>query len=422
MRNPSGRWVERREVGDRRVGRDPARQSASRLRARRMRCQVMRAGEAIAGQQQHEAGAVGPNISTCLERRRRDEACRGRDEVEAPVEGGAAHRRPRGDRGSTGAASHAQAAGQGRRRAPVRVAHYDADHAQDLRVPRSEPAQGCFVQFATQGAEPERYAPPSSCSGRAAGELGEEARIVEHFPVDDMDGQSSARYGAHRRDASLADRHERVVGPRKGVRRGSRCRSPGCAIRRAAVPGRGRRDRRRRGDRPPSAFEGWLVDDRPARGVDEEGGRLHRREPVAFTRWRVSGVSGQWTQSTSASRKSGSRSTSSTSAAVRGPDARMDRGRRAACGAARRAGTSRRRCCRGRRSRASVPRGRFPCGRCGRAYPAGPSRVSRSLSCSRPASASKSVIAATATGRRTASGVMVSATPASVQAATSTLS
>jgi hypothetical protein len=49
-----------------------------------------------------------------------------------------------------------------------------------------------------------------------------------------------------------------------------------------------------------------------------------------------------------------------------------------------------------------------------------PARVRRSFANSRPASASSIVSAATATGRRTATGVLVTTTPASVIAATST--
>ena len=56
------------------------------------------------------------------------------------------------------------------------------------------------------------------------------------------------------------------------------------------------------------------------------------------------------------------------------------------------------------------------------ANPAAASRVSRSLTISLPVSASMKVMTETATGRRTPSGVMTRAMPASVQASTSTVS
>ena len=56
------------------------------------------------------------------------------------------------------------------------------------------------------------------------------------------------------------------------------------------------------------------------------------------------------------------------------------------------------------------------------ANPSAARRVSRSLTGSLPSSASISVMTDTATGRRTPSGVMTTAIPASVHAATSTAS
>ena len=56
------------------------------------------------------------------------------------------------------------------------------------------------------------------------------------------------------------------------------------------------------------------------------------------------------------------------------------------------------------------------------AQPGGPSRVMRSLTISLPVSARMKVMMETATGRRTPSGVMTRAMPASVQAGTSTVS
>ncbi len=57
-----------------------------------------------------------------------------------------------------------------------------------------------------------------------------------------------------------------------------------------------------------------------------------------------------------------------------------------------------------------------------RLKPSGPSRVSWSLISSLPVSASMKAMIETATGRRTPSGVITSAIPASVQAGTSTVS
>ena len=56
------------------------------------------------------------------------------------------------------------------------------------------------------------------------------------------------------------------------------------------------------------------------------------------------------------------------------------------------------------------------------AQPSGPCRVMRSLAISLPDSASMKVMIATATGRRTPSGVITSAQPWSVQAWTLTVS
>ena len=74
------------------------------------------------------------------------------------------------------------------------------------------------------------------------------------------------------------------------------------------------------------------------------------------------------------------------------------------------------------RAERAADQARRPCGRERLAKPAAASRVSWSLTISLPVSASINVMMETATGRRTPSGVITTAMPASVQAATSTVS